>query len=249
MVVITGYFAVLTGGGPLTRIAKNKLNQEVSNKANETFPQEERLLQNEFSVNLPARYRLKNGLRNSWINVINPMRGLLIIGSPGSGKSYFVIQHIIRQHIEKGFSMFIYDFKYDDLTKIAYNHLLRHQKAYKIIPSFYVINFDALEYSNRSNPINPTNMHDITDAVEAARVILLGLNRSLLKKQGEFFFESPIKFLVALIWFLRKYNDGQYCTLPHVIELMQTDIAKLFTVFSVQNRKSKCISTRLSVPI
>jgi hypothetical protein len=234
MVTITGFIGVLTGGGLLTRIVKNKWSPEVSNKPNETFPQEERLLQNEFSVNLPARYTLKNKMRNSWINFINPMRGLLIIGSPGSGKSYFVIQHIIRQHIEKGFSMFIYDYKYDDLTTLAYNHLLKHQKAYKIIPSFYVINFDALEHSNRSNPLDPANMHDITDAVEAARVILLGLNRSWLKKQGEFFVESPINFLTALIWFLRKYNDGQYCTLPHVIELMQTDIAKLFTILRTE---------------
>ena len=87
------------------------------NTENQTFPQEERLLKNEYSINLPAIYYLKGKNHNSWINVINPMRGLLVMSSPGSGKSYFVIHHIIRQHIEKGFSMFIYDFKYDDLTK------------------------------------------------------------------------------------------------------------------------------------
>jgi len=95
----------------LTRIIKNKLKPDVFNKANDTFPQEERLLQNEYSVNLPARYQLRGKFRNSWINIINPMRGLLAIGSPGSGKSYFVVEHVIRQHIEKGFSMLIYDYK------------------------------------------------------------------------------------------------------------------------------------------
>src|SRR5689334_11483895 len=92
------------------------------------------LMKNEYSINLPAKYNLKGKERKSWINVINPMRGLLVMGSPGSGKSYFIIQNIIRQHIEKGFSMFIYDFKYDDLTSIAYNHFLRHKQVYKIEP-------------------------------------------------------------------------------------------------------------------
>ena len=121
----------MTGGGLLTRIIKNKLNPDVFNKENETFPQEERLLKNEYSINLPARYNLKGKIRKSWINFINPMRGLLVIGSPGSGKSYFVVEHVIKQHIEKGFSMFIYDYKYDDLTKLAYNHYLANLKNMK----------------------------------------------------------------------------------------------------------------------
>lgn len=112
-----GFIMIMTGGGLLTRIIKNKLNPDVFNKENETFPQEERLLKNEYSINLPARYRLKGKMRKSWINFINPMRGLLVIGSSGSGKSYFVVEHVIKQHIEKGFSMFIYDYKFDDLTK------------------------------------------------------------------------------------------------------------------------------------
>ena len=230
----TGYILLLTGGGLLTRIIKVNLSKDVFNKLNETFPQEERLLKNEYSINLRATYNLKGKNRNSWINFINPMRGLLVMGSPGSGKSYFIIQHIIRQHIEKGFAMFIYDFKYDDLTKIAYNHFLRHKKAYKVEPKFYIINFDDLNRCHRCNPLHPAGMNDITDAVESARTILLGLNRSWIKKQGEFFIESPINFVTALIWFLRKYKDGEYCTLPHVIELMQTDHEKLFTILRTE---------------
>jgi hypothetical protein len=229
-----GFILILTGGGLLTRIIKNKLKPDVFNKNNETFPQEERLITNEYSVNLPAKYNLKGRIRKSWINFINPMRGLLVIGSPGSGKSYFVVEHVIKQHIEKGFSMFIYDYKYDDLTKLAYNHYLQHRNKYTVPPAFYVINFDDLAHSHRCNPLDPVNMHDITDAVEAARVIMLGLNRSWLKRQGEFFVESPINFLTALIWFLRKYENGQYCTLPHVIELMQVEMDKLFTVLRTE---------------
>lgn len=233
-ITVIGFILILTGGGLLTRIIKNKLKPDVFNKNNETFPQEEKLISNEYSINLPARYNLKGRIRKSWINFINPMRGLLVIGSPGSGKSYFVVEHVIKQHIEKGFSMFIYDYKYDDLTKLAYNHYLQHQNKYVVAPSFYVINFDDLTHSHRCNPLDPANMHDITDAVEAARVIMLGLNRSWLKRQGEFFVESPINFLTALIWFLRKYENGEYCTLPHVIELMQIDMDKLFTVLHTE---------------
>src|SRR5690606_4740678 len=167
-------------------------------------------------------------LFRSWINIINPFRGLLVLGTPGSGKSYFAIRHIITQHIRKGFSMFIYDFKYDDLSRIAYNTLLNDKNP----ANFYVINFDNLAHTHRCNPLNPNGMTDITDATEAARTIMLGLNREWIKKQGDFFVESPINFLTAVIWYLRKYKDGTYCTLPHVIELMQIEYQYLFAILN-----------------
>jgi hypothetical protein len=225
-----GYLLILTGGAYLSRLLKEKLNKDIFNTDNETFPQEERLLENEYSINLPAKYNLKGKTRNSWINFINPFRGLLVAGTPGAGKSYFVIRHIVDQHIKKGFSMFLYDFKYDDLTKIVYNKLSQYQANYKIKPAFYIINFDDLSHTHRCNPLDPQGMDDITDATEASRTIMLGLNREWIKKQGDFFVESPINFLTAIIWYLRKYEDGQYCTLPHVIELMQADYESLFSV-------------------
>jgi hypothetical protein len=226
----SGYMLILTGGGLLSRLIRNKLKTDIFNTYNETFPQEERLLENEYSINLPAKYRLKNKVRDSWINFINPFRGMLIAGTPGAGKSYFVIRHIIDQHIRKGFTMFIYDFKYDDLSKIAYNKLLKYKDNYKIKPAFYLINFDDLSRSHRCNPLDPAGMEDITDATEASRTIMLGLNRDWIKKQGDFFVESPINFLTAIIWYLKRYKDGRYCTLPHVIELMQADYDPLFAV-------------------
>ncbi len=230
-----GFVLILTGGGLMSRIIKSKLNNDVFNKQNETFPQEERLLENEYSINLPAQYNLRGKVISSHINFINPMRGLLVMGSPGAGKSYFIIQHIIKQHIEKGFSMFIYDFKYDDLSRIAYNYFLKFKtKKYKVEPKFYVINFDDLNRCYRCNPLDPNNMTDITDAVESARTIMLGLNRSWIKRQGEFFVESPINFLTSVIWFLRKFHDGEFCTLPHAIEMMQVEYDKLFTVLKTE---------------
>jgi hypothetical protein len=233
VITSTGFLIMLSGGTMLSRIIKNKLNsKDIFNKLNETFPQEERLLENEYSINLPARYYLKDKLRNSWINIINPFRALMVLGTPGSGKSYFVIRHVITQHIKKGFSMFVYDFKYDDLSKIVYNTFENNKLAYKIQPKCYFINFDNIMH--RCNPLDPQSMEDITDASESARTILMGLNREWIKRQGDFFVESPINFLSAVIWYLRKYKDGEFCTLPHVIELMQMDYDSLFTLLRTE---------------
>ncbi len=233
-----GFLLVLSGGTLLSRIIKSKFNnKDIFNKENETFPQEERFLENEFSINLPARYKLKNKVRNSWINIINPFRAIMVLGTPGAGKSYFVIRHVITQHIRKGFTMFVYDFKFDDLSRIAYNSWLKNKHRYPKPPRFFVINFDDLTRSHRCNPLEPSAMTDITDAAESARTILMGLNREWIKRQGDFFVESPINFLTAVIWYLKKYKDGEFCTLPHVIELMQADYDSLFTLFRTEAAK------------
>ncbi|MEI9808343.1 MAG: conjugal transfer protein MobC [Bacteroidota bacterium] len=229
-----GFVLVLTGGTLLSRLLRLRLSNDIFNRENETFPQEERLLNNEFSINLPAKYRLKGKTRRSWINIINPFRGTLVLGSPGSGKSYFFTQHVIKQHINKGFSMFVYDFKFDDLTKIAYNQFLKNRDKYPSTTEFFVINFDDLTRSHRCNPLDISTMHDITDAAESSRTIMLGLNQEWIKKQGDFFVESPINFITALIWFLCNYKKGKYCTLAHVIELAQVEYSKLFSILRAE---------------
>jgi len=225
LVTTFGYILFMTGGGLLFRMLKLRLDGDIFNKNNESFPQEQRHLENEYSINLPAEYIFRGKTFKSWINIINPFRGTLVGGSPGAGKSYFVIRHIITQHIRKGFSMLIYDFKYDDLSRIAYNVLRKEGGR-----ALYVINFENIMH--RSNPLEPDTMLDITDAMEAARTIMLGLNREWIKKQGDFFVESPINFVTALIWFLKKYLGGKFCTLPHVIELSLVDYKDLFAVLT-----------------
>ncbi|MFD2963940.1 YWFCY domain-containing protein, partial [Olivibacter jilunii] len=239
-----GYLLILTGGVYLSRLLKEKLSHDIFNTENETFPQEERLLENEFSVNLQTKYQLKGKIRNGWINFINLFRGLLVAGTPGAGKSYFVIRHIIDQHIKKGFSVFLYDFKFDDLSRITYNALLRYRKNYAVKPTFWVIDFEKIYH--RCNPLDPESMDDITDATEASRTIMLGLNRDWIKKEGDFFVESPINFLTAIIWFLRKYENGRYCTLPHVIELMQVDYDPLFAVLQQEEQIKVLINPFIS---
>ena len=227
-----GFLLVLSGGSRLSRIIHIKWDKDIFNDLNETFPQEERLLQNEYSINLPAQYSLKGTLRKSWINIINPFRALLVMGTPGSGKSYFVIRHVITQHIQKGFSFFIYDFKFPDLSIIAFNHLLVQQGQYAVAPKMYFINFDDLSRTHRCNVLYPDSLLDITDATESSRTIMLALNREWIKKAGDFFVESPINFTTAIFWYLKKYKNGKYCTLPHAIELAQVPYDKLFQVLS-----------------
>jgi hypothetical protein len=241
-----GFLLILSGGTMLSRIIRDKLAGDVFNRDQETFPQEERLLENEFSVNLPVKYILKGKERKGWINFINLFRALLVLGSPGSGKSYFIIRHVITQHIRKGFAMFVYDFKMPDLAVIAYNTWLKCRHLYSVAPKFFSINFDDLSRSSRCNPLDPSAMLDLTDAVESARTILLGLNREWIKRQGDFFVESPINFLTAIIWYLRRYNDGEFCTLPHVIELMQADYDSLFTLLSTQKEIDVLINPFIS---
>ncbi|MDN5286619.1 MAG: conjugal transfer protein TraG [Mucilaginibacter sp.] len=229
-----GYLLFLSGVSLAFRIIHVNLNKDIFNRENETFPQEERRLENEYSINLPAQYRLKNEVRKSYINIINPFRGTLVPGTSGAGKSYFVIRHIITQHIKKGFSMFIYDFKFDDLTRIAFNTLRNNYRQYAVKPQFYMINFEDLSRTHRCNPVIPSCMKDITDAMESSRTFMLGLNREWIKRQGDFFVESPINFLTALMWYLRKYRGGQFCSIPHAIELSQIDYQRLFSLLQME---------------
>lgn len=225
-----GFILVLTGGGRFSRLIKINLGKDIFNEDNETFPQQEEKLENEYSLNFPATYNLKGQLRKMWISVVNPFRASLIIGGPGAAKSVGLVRPAILQMIEKGYCMFLYDFKFPDLTLIAYNAMLRYGHKFKKPPSFWVVNFDDLSTTHRCNPLEPSTMHDITDASEAARTILLGLNRDWIKKTGDFWVESACNFVTACIWYLRKYKDGAYCTLPHVIELMATPYDELFPV-------------------
>lgn len=227
-----GYIALMMAGVWISRLLRTNLMDDVFNNENESFQQETQLMQNEYSVNLPTRFYYKNKWNNGWINIVNPFRATIVLGTPGSGKSYAIINNYIKQQIEKGFSMYIYDFKFDDLSTIAYNHLLKHYDKYNVQPKFYVINFDDPRKSHRCNPLNPEFMTDISDAYEAAYTIMLNLNRSWIQKQGDFFVESPIILLAAIIWFLKIYDNGKYCTFPHAIELLNKKYADVFTILT-----------------
>ncbi|RGK97175.1 conjugal transfer protein MobC [Prevotella disiens] len=237
-----GYICLLMGGVWMSRLLKNNLMDDVFNTENESFMQETRLMENEYSVNLPTRFYYKKKWNKGWINVVNPFRASMVLGTPGSGKSYAIVNNYIKQQIEKGFAMYIYDYKFPDLSEIAYNHLLHHLEAYKVKPQFYVINFDDPRRSHRCNPINPAFMTDISDAYESAYTIMLNLNRSWIQKQGDFFVESPIILLAAIIWFLKIYENGKYCTFPHAIEFLNRPYAQIFPILTSYDELANYLS-------
>lgn len=227
-----GYLALLMSGLWMSRLYRHNLMEDVFNMENESFMQETRLMENEYSVNLPTRFYYKKRWNNGFVNIVNIFRACMVIGTPGSGKSYAIVNSYIRQLIAKGFAIYIYDYKFDDLSTIAYNSLLKNMDKYEVKPRFYVINFDDLRRSHRCNPINPEFMTDISDAYEASYTIMLNLNRTWIEKQGDFFVESPIILLAAIIWYLKIYKNGIYCTFPHAVELLNKPYSDLFTILT-----------------
>lgn len=227
-----GFFCLLASGLWVSRLLKSNLLEDVFNTENESFMQETRLMENEYSINLPTKFWYRKKEWKGWINVVNPFRASMILGTPGSGKSYAVVNNYIKQAIEKSYALYIYDFKFDDLSVIAYNHLIKYRHRYKIPPKFYVINFDDPRKSHRCNPLAPELMTDISDAYESSYTIMLNLNKSWVQKQGDFFVESPIVLFTAIIWFLKLYENGKYCTFPHAIELLNKRYEDVFTILT-----------------
>lgn len=256
-----GFLLLMKAGAKADSIIKINFANDPFNEVNESFMQETELIANEYSINIPTQFTFKQKVYAGWINVVNAFRATMVLGTPGSGKSYAIVNNYIRQMIEKGFSMFIYDFKFPDLSRVAYFYLQQNKEVYRTkygkIPSFFVINFDDPRRSHRCNPLLPELMTDIIDAQEASSAILLNLNKVWIQKQGEFFVESPISFLTACIWYLKLYNDRKveeyldtlpdeqrheaivpehinYCTLPHVIEFACHQYEEIFPLMKAE---------------
>lgn len=240
--VVMAYLLLTFFGFVLLNIAFDNLSKLINvnlmkdrfNFENESFLQERKQEENEYSVNLKTKFQHVKKQNEGWINVINPFRGTIVIGTPGSGKSFSVVLPFIKQHLSKGFCMCVYDFKFPDLSEVAYNHFLKAKWNGKLPDkaAFHVINFDDIRKSYRCNPLAPELMESPIDAFESSRTVLYNLNREWIRKQGEFFSESAVSFFAAVIWFLKKYKNGEFCTLPHAIELLQLDYDDLFEVLS-----------------
>ena len=216
----------------------NEVEDDPFNDENETFLQTEKRIDTKHSVNIPYDYRYKGKIRKGWVNFVNLFRALLIIGTPGSGKSFALIEEIIEQLIEKNFTLLIYDFKFDTLSKIAYNYWRRKKERVKDskelshIPEFYTLSFDNIEKSHRCNPIDPYLMKSQTDATDAATVIMKNSNKDWIKRT-DFFSKSAISFTSGLNWYLKikaEETGKNICTLPHVITLSMVNIEYLLEI-------------------
>ena len=204
---------------------------EAVNDRDETFQQCTKRIRTKDSINIPTRFQYLHKIRKGWINVINPFRATMVLGTPGSGKSFSVYGPFIEQMIAKGYTMFVYDYKFPDLTESVYNELCRNIKKYKVKPEFCVINFNDPTTSYRCNPINPMYITDPADTTEIAELVMLNVNKAAIEKE-DFFTLSAKVYLDALIWFLKLYQNGKYCTFPHVIELMAQDYKIVFKILA-----------------
>ncbi len=236
-----GFVFTLSGAVHLFQVMNftNAATKDPFNDENETFLQTEKRIETPYSVNIPYEYRYKGKIRQGWINFVNLFRALLIVGTPGSGKSFALIEEIIEQLTNKLFTLLVYDFKFDTLSKITYNYWLRKKEQLKhnpeklaLLPEFYVICFDNVEKSHRCNPINPYLLKSQTDASDAATIIMKNLNREWIKR-NDFFSKSAISFVSGLIWYLKKKSEEKginICTLPHVIILSTVNIEYLLQI-------------------
>lgn len=208
---VVGTMLVHQGLDGIAKYYNYKVGEDRFNFENESFQQSEDLVANDYSVNIPMIYYWKQKMHKGWINIINPFRGTIVLGTPGSGKSFGIIDPFIRQHAAKGFSMMVYDFKFPTLAKTLFYQYCKNMKQNKLPENcgFRIVNFTDVEYSNRINPIQRKYIPDLSAASETAATLLASLNKGGGEKKGgseAFFTNSAENFLAAIIYFFVNFH-------------------------------------------
>lgn len=227
----------------ISKRIKSNFMKDRFNIENESFEQSKDKVETEYSVNIPMKFFYNRKWHNGWLNICNCFRGTFVIGTPGSGKSFSVINSFIRQHSAKGFAEVVYDFKFPELAKIAYYNYQKNKQLGKI-PSnfkFNVINFSDIEYSRRINPLKREYIEILADATETAEALYESLQKGDKGSGGnsDFFKTSAVNLLAASIYFWSRYENGKYSDLPHVLAFLNQEYDVLFKVlFSLSELKS-----------
>ena len=208
---VVGTMLVHQGLDGIAKYYNYKVGEDRFNFENESFQQSETLVDNDYSVNIPMIYYWKQKMHKGWINIINPFRGTIVLGTPGSGKSFGIIDPFIRQHAAKGFAIMCYDFKFPTLAKTLFYQYCKNRKAGKLPQNcgFRIINFTDVEYSDRVNPIQRKYIPDLAAASETAATLLASLNKGGGEKKGgseAFFTNSAENFLAAIIYFFVNFH-------------------------------------------
>jgi hypothetical protein len=227
---LTGAVAIHVSLDNVSKLIKSGLGKDEWNMEGESFMQPKQKLETPFSVNIPMRFYYRKRIHRGWINIVNPFRGTLLIGTPGSGKSYGVVNPFIRQMISKGFTMCLYDFKFPDLGQIAYYHyLLGKQKGRHLSMSFHVVNLDRVEYSKRINPLKRVYIETLADASETAEAIVESLQKTENTGGSDrFFTQSAVNFLASAIYFISRHQNGKYSTFAHLLAFLNRTYEEIF---------------------
>jgi hypothetical protein len=218
----------------ISKIIQSGLGKDVWNTEAESFMQPLKKKETPYSVNIPMLFYYNKKVRHGWINICNVFRGTMVIGTPGSGKSFSIVNPFIRQLIAKGFAVCLYDFKFPDLGQIAYYHyhLARQQGKMKGY-TFHVLNLNEVEKSRRINPWRADYIRSLADASETAEALVEALKKG--DKSGgsdQFFTQSAINFLASCIYFMSKYSGGKYSSLPHVLALLNRSYEEIFNALT-----------------
>jgi hypothetical protein len=218
----------------VSKLIRSGLGKDEWNLEGESFMQERKKTETPYSVNIPMRFYYKKRIHKGWINIVNPFRGTLLIGTPGSGKSYSVVNPFIRQMIAKGYTMCLYDFKFPDLGQIAYYHFLLAKQRGKIKNfQFLVVNMDQVEYSKRINPLKREYIQTLADASETAEAIVESLQKSESSGGSDkFFTQSAVNFLASAIYFVSRHQEGKYSTFAHLLALLNRTYEEIFACLS-----------------
>ena len=228
---ILGTIFTQVGADSISKYMQNKMGKDRWNVEEESFDQNQELVESVTSINIPYVFRYKKKNNKGWIN-INPFRGTMVIGVPGSGKSFGIINPAIRQMIAKNFCLCIYDFKFPDLGKIAYYHyLLKKSTDENYKHNFYVINLDDVEKSKRINPFKKEYIGTLAEAQEMAESMVSALQKGGASAGGgseQFFTQSAINFLSSCIYFFATLENGKYSDLPHLLSFMNRSYKEIF---------------------
>ncbi|MDV3507061.1 mobilization protein [Elizabethkingia anophelis] len=240
---LVGAIITQVGADNISKYMQLKMGKDRWNVEEESFDQNQELVETDTSVNIPYIFRHNKKNNNGWINV-NPFRGTIVIGVPGSGKSFGVINPAIRQMITKGFCLCIYDFKFPDLGQIAYYHYLlkKRQDPDNYKHNFHVININDVEKSRRVNPFKKEYITTLAEAQEMAESMVSSLQKGGSGGGGgseQFFTQSAINFLSSCIYFFATYENGKYSDLPHIMAFMNRSYKEIFdTLFTHEELES-----------
>jgi len=216
----------------VSKIIRSGLGKDKWNVEAESFMQQVKKIENIYSVNIPMLFYYKKKVRKGWVNLVNVFRATILIGTPGSGKSFSIVNPFIRQLIAKSFTVCLYDFKFPDLGKIAYYHFRKYKAEGKLKEfSFHVINLNQVEKSRRVNPLRSDYIKTLADASETAEALVEALKKGDKASGSDAFFtQSAINFLASCIYFMSRYNKGVYSSLPHILSFLNRPYDEIFSV-------------------